>query len=85
MVVTPGADPNAIPHGFKDETTKDGDDEEMVLDTELGRSLGATTSQSESTFASNVMAWEDPFKEAQNVSLCIFMFDFLWLYNFLFF
>lgn len=66
MVVTPGADQQTSIDEFKEGD----DDETMVTDSSEHREggLGATTSQNGSSIATHVMAWEDPFQDAQNVS-----------------
>ena len=71
MVVTPGAEA-----GSRDEfpEQKEGEDEggeAMNIDTDAGMGLGASTSgQNENNVGTQVMAWEDPFRES-NVSWLI--------------
>ena len=72
LVVTPGAESHQVRQ--YDEFKEDTNDEEeiMMIDTAADqqqgtRKLGTTSSQTESSLASNIVAWEDPFKDSNSV------------------
>ena len=68
MVVTPGAEASEYNQEEKEEGGADeGGNDAMNVDTIQGYGLGACTTGNDNNVGTQVMAWEDPFREA-NVS-----------------
>lgn len=78
MVVTPGVDRVTSTDDLFKETKDEekGENEDMIIDSERGATLGSFTSQG-SNVATHVMAWEDPFKDSINVSYMFISFFFM--------